>query len=295
MHKLRTGALAWLRSLPARFQEEFEGLAEGANLPLQRLSEWQYIEQCVQESCSAFVCLLNGQAWVGRNNDMSVPDMWGYLTIREVDGRIPTMSFGLEGYVFTPTGYNRDKLWLHCHYLPVQDTPRAARPHLPSYVLLTEALETCSSIGQVEALLDRIDRDDGMMLFAVDGKTNEFAIFECTCRSHTPRGPQGLCLVGTNHYCTGEAKQGSATSLSRYGRVEELVSALLSGEKKVEIPADLIAILADDRVEERHADWGTVYANVACPSSGAMWYTFGGYPAASRGHWQRVVTPWERG
>ena len=35
MTKLHQGALPWLRRLPKRFQDEFEGMAEGAQLPLQ--------------------------------------------------------------------------------------------------------------------------------------------------------------------------------------------------------------------------------------------------------------------
>ena len=44
LDKLRHGALPWLRSLPERFQEELEGLAEGAGLPLQRIAEWSFVE-----------------------------------------------------------------------------------------------------------------------------------------------------------------------------------------------------------------------------------------------------------
>jgi hypothetical protein len=36
-----------------------------------------------------------------------VPELWGYVTIREVEGRIPTISFSMEGDVFTPTGINK--------------------------------------------------------------------------------------------------------------------------------------------------------------------------------------------
>jgi hypothetical protein len=32
--KLRAGALPWLRRLPRRLQEEFEGVAQGAHVPL---------------------------------------------------------------------------------------------------------------------------------------------------------------------------------------------------------------------------------------------------------------------
>src|SRR5512140_1598846 len=37
MKKLAQGALPWLRRLPRRFQDELEGMAEGANIPLQHL------------------------------------------------------------------------------------------------------------------------------------------------------------------------------------------------------------------------------------------------------------------
>ena len=162
--------MPWLRTLPQRFQDELEGLAEGANLPLQRVAEWNYVESCVDDSCSGFVGRLGPHVWVARNNDMFAPDVWGYATIREVTGRIPTLSFGQEGDVFTATGVNRDRLWLHHQALPTSDAPRPGRPHLSGWVLLTDMLETCSTIGDVEARLGEVDRDEGMLLFAVDAR-----------------------------------------------------------------------------------------------------------------------------
>ena len=61
--------------------------------------------------------LIDGHAWVARNNDMFVPGIWGHATIREIKGRIPTLTFGQEGDVFTATGVNRERLWLHHHAL----------------------------------------------------------------------------------------------------------------------------------------------------------------------------------
>jgi hypothetical protein len=55
---------------------------------------------------------------------------------------------------------------------------------------------------------------------------------------------------------------------------------------------DMIRIMADDAIERRDPEFATVYANVACPASGEIWYTFGGYPAASAGNWQRLAWPW---
>ncbi|HEY5276336.1 MAG TPA: C45 family peptidase [Coriobacteriia bacterium] len=289
---LRRGAMPWLRTLPQRFQDELEGLADGANLPLQRVAEWNYVESCVDDSCSGFVGRLGPHVWVARNNDMFAPDAWGYATIREVTGRIPTLSFGQEGDVFTATGVNRDWLWLHHQALPTSDAPRPGRPHLSGWVLLTDMLETCSTIGDVEARLGEVDRDEGMLLFAVDGKSDEFAILECTCSGHARRAESGAWLVGTNHVNGAAPSAGDESSRSRQARMEAMATELYERELPASLPGDLVAMLADDGVERRRQNFATAYAAVACPGSGELWFTLGGYPAASRGVWQRVPWPW---
>jgi len=50
LQKLYVGALPWLRTLPKRFQEEFEGMAEGSNIPLQRLAEWASLRNAMQNN-----------------------------------------------------------------------------------------------------------------------------------------------------------------------------------------------------------------------------------------------------
>lgn len=297
MEKLHTGALPWLRSLPKRFRDEFEGMAEGANIPLQRLAEWAYIEECEIKQCSGAVCVFENQAWVARNNDLYMPELWGYVTIREVDGRIPTINFSMQGDVFTPTGINKEKLWLHYNFLPVWDSPTPNKPHVPAYVFLTEALELCRTISEVETLLNETDRDGGMLLFAVDGKNNEFALFDCMCSKYYRRDPSDGWIVGTNHYCACEDltlgdDEGSTSTLNRFERMEDLVRTLAASETLPNLPTDLIRILADDKIERRDEKAMTVYSNVACPSTGEIWYTFGGYPAASKGNWQRLEWAW---
>jgi hypothetical protein len=204
----------------------------------------------------------------------------------------------MEGDVFTPTGINKDRLWLHYNFLSAWDEPRPERPHVPPYVFLTEALELCRTISDVEALLNSTDRDGGMLLFAVDGKTDEFAIFECMCSKHYRRQPSNGWIVGTNHFCTcedlalTEADRGPLGTLSRFAQMEDLVQALFASQTPPNLPADLVQILADDAIERRDGQLITVYSNVACPSTGELWYTLGGYPAASRGNWQKLEWPW---
>ncbi len=298
MEKLHAGAVSWLRSLPPRFQEEFEGLAEGANIPIQLLAEFNYIEECDAMQCSGAIYPLENQVWVARNNDAYVPELWGYVIIREVEGRIPTINFSMEGDVFTPTGINKEKLWLHYNFLSAWDQPVPNKPHVPGYVFLTEALELCRDIRDVEALLKETDRDGGMLLFAVDGKKNEYALFECLCSKYYKREPSNGWMVGTNHFCAcedrtlSEADKKPLGTISRFNRMEYLLHTLSASPMAPDLPADLIRILADDQIERRDERIVTVYSNVACPSTGEIWYTFGGYPAASQGNWQRLEWPW---
>ncbi len=289
MLQLHQGALPWLRSLPKRFQDEFEGMAEGADLPLQKLAEWSYIEECESKHCSAAAGLIDKRAWIARNNDTYVPELWGYVTIREAEGRIPTINFGMEGDVFAPTGINKDKLWLHYNFLSAWDEPGPGKPHVPGYVFLTEALEVCRTLGDVEAFLNETHRDGGMMLFAVDGKTNDLAVFECLCAQHFRRDPSEGWIVGTNHFCACEDRtlgedEGSVSTLKRFRRMQRLVEALYTAPMAPSLPSDLVRILADDEIERRNKELVTAYAIVACPAGGEIWYTFGGYPAASAGN-----------
>ena len=298
MQRVHAGALPWLRRLPRRFQDELEGMAEGTGVPLEFLAEWSYIEEYEAEQCSGAVLLQQGRPWVARNNDLYVPELWGYATIREVEGRIPTISFTMEGDVFTPTGVNKERLWLHYNFLPVWDRPAPNKPHVPAFAFLTEALEICHTIRDVEVLLSETDRDGGMLLFAVDGKTDEFAVFDCMCSAHYRRQPSDGWIIGTNHYCAVEDRTLDARdelpggSVSRYRRMETLIHELSTSQAAANLPGDLIRILADDGVERRGEEVVTVYSNVACPGTGEIWYTFGGYPAASKGNWQRVEWPW---
>jgi hypothetical protein len=137
-----------------------------------------------------------------------------------------------------------------------------------------------------------------MLLFAVDGKNNEFAIFECLCSKHYRRQPSNGWIVGTNHFCAcedqtlTEADKRPLGTLSRFERMENLVQTVLNSQTPPNLPADLIQILADGAIERRDEPLITVYSSVACPSTGEIWYTFGGYPAASRGNWRILEWPW---
>jgi hypothetical protein len=173
----------------------------------------------------------------------------------------------------------------------------ANEPHVPPFIFMQEALETCRSLQDLEGMLKRIQRTDGMLLFAVDGKTDEFAIFECGHRIYYRREPVGAWIAGTNHYCMCEdpdpdPEDRPLNTFSRMKRMETLLGSLYSQAAPINIPADLIRLLADDEIERRGKTFATAYSAVVCAHTGEMWYTFGGYPAASKGDWQPLEWPW---
>ena len=217
--------------------------------------------------------------------------------MREVEGRLPTAIFGLEAAVFAGTGINGSRLWLHYNWLPANDEPGDDEAGWPAFVWLREALETCRTIDDLEALLGKIHRDGGMILFAVDGKSEAFGLFECGRSRHVRRERRADWIVGTNHPCEltsrGLRDADTAASQRRYWRLEALAGEVCGKPGGVTLPDDLIGLLADPEVEARGADFDTVYANVACPGRRAIWYTFGGYPAASTGAWRQLAWPWE--
>jgi hypothetical protein len=136
-----------------------------------------------------------------------------------------------------------------------------------------------------------------MLLFAVEGRTGACALYECGCTDVVKRLPTGGVLVATNHYVAHRrapsqaALDPSSSTLRRYDRLAALVGELAAQGTSAPV-RDLIRALADDGVEVREGDIVTAYANVACPAAQEIWYTFGGYPAASRGDWQPVAWPW---
>ena len=89
VEKLRCDALPWLRKLPLRFQEEIEGMSDGSGVPLERLAQWWFSESCLLKNCSAFVCEIDGKAWVGRNNDAWLPDLWDIPSFGKLKDAFP--------------------------------------------------------------------------------------------------------------------------------------------------------------------------------------------------------------
>ena len=233
---------------------------------------------------------IDGATWVARNNDIWAPDTWGYATIRDHADRIPTLSFGMPGETFTATGINRDRLWLHYHFLPGETAADPPEEAWFEFQWMTEALEMCKSLAEVEAWLHRQPRRGSMLLFAVDGRIGDRAVFECSPTSHCRWPDTGSAILGTNHSILG-GPEGTPESHRRRAALEHGVQELAASVNS-DPAMGLRDLLADPTVEQHRVGYGTVYSNVACPALGCLWATLGGFPAASCGDWRQIPWPW---
>lgn len=276
----------WFEALPGRYRQELHGVAAELGCPVLELVEtcagW---EEAPSRGCTSFIAAIDGAPWVGRNNDYLLPLWWDHAMVRDIPGRLSTLALGLPGDAFTGTGINEARLWLHTHWLPAPDRPQAAERWTP-FVWLREALETCATIADVESLLSATERDQGMALFAVDGKARAAALFECTCRSHLRADFRGPPLVAANHYqlvvVPGAADEGSR---SRQDRLERALRAAPGREA-------FAAALALAAVGEEGSDLGTVYSALADPAGGRIWYAADAFPAPLEGRWAPLEWPW---
>jgi hypothetical protein len=282
---LSAGAMDWHRSLPQRYQTELEGMADGSGVPLQRIAEWGYVDA---GGCSGYLRKEGQHLWIGRNNDLWVPDLWGYAIRRQVNGRLGFISFGMRGEIFAATGLNQAGLWLHYNHLPAFVPPEG--PAWTPYVLLTEMLETCKNPEEVETVLRTTKRTSGMLVFAAEGRQGTWAVLECSPQEVARLDCPGDFIAGTNHYQalqTPDPPESYAPeSVARLRKLEGLLDALPASSN----PETLIRVLAHPGVEQCDDGYGTVYANLCSPTQQKLWFTLGGFPAASQGNWQPI--PW---
>jgi predicted choloylglycine hydrolase len=286
--KFFTDGLIWFNKLPGVYQDELSAIADGSECKLEKIILWCFCDKFFLSGCTSFVCTVNNVPWVGRNNDYAGPGKWNFINILKADGKIPVMLFGLEAGIFSGTGFNDEKIWLHYNWLPSWDNPTLGESSLPSYVFIRQALETCSSVRELEQFLSLCIRDTGMALTVIDGKTNESNVYECTCNKFTKRKSETGFTVSANHHNEFSYPEGSQylddSSICRQKRVEELLMEDMDGN----VVNHFAKILSDPIVEQNETVSGTVYSVIACPSLNKIWYAAGGFPSASNGGWEDV-------
>jgi hypothetical protein len=261
-----------------------------------------------------------GRTWAARNCDWHEPTLMRgtAAVLHAAPGRIPIMTVGLMGDIDADTGLNAEGLWLHMHTLAASDEPRAGYSCISWLFWMREALELCSNLAEVEAFIQRTDRDRGVMLFACDGKSGEAAIFECSRSGYTriepwmvqtQVGEKRVCFA-TNHCQSKQPKDvdefgnvlpprvsPSNGTVSRYNRLRQVLTHAWPEDE----PHDLMEVLADERIEMRSTSPGsslrTIYSAVASPikEEAVVYFASGACPAASMGIWREIRPGFARG
>jgi len=288
LSQIKTGASAWIETLPEQYRLEARGLSDGSGCPMDLIAQWVFFDKFLDGGCTSFIITdNNGSAWIGRNNDYIAPKMWSHINIIAKKDIIPVMLFGMGGDLFSGTGYNKEKIWLHYNWLPVWDMP--GQGAYPPYVFLRMALESCRNKRELEKMLKYIPRNGGMNLFFVDGKDNTCAVYECTCNNFIKRELNYKYIAGANHYNIMSVPLDYEHDFSASHKRQKAAEDILAGMKNINFCIeDLISILSYPNIEQDNGLYGTVYANIACPATDKLYYACGGFPAASQSQWEFI-------
>ena len=324
-------AARWAATLPAHYQLQMAAFAAGAHASLTDVQQWLYADiaapsrrdvnalthasTLINQSgpmCSGVVTFDESfNPWTARNCDWHEPTLsrGTCAVFHRAPHRIPCVAMGLMGDIDADTGMNAERLWLHMHTLLAHDEPRAGVSCISWLFWMREALETCSSLAELERFITTTDRDRGVMLFASDGKTGDAAIYECTRSTFRRIDPWTLAsnrvLIATNHCQHKHPRDTDETgaplpprvstsngTVSRYNRLTQI----LSHAHPDHLPDDLCEVLADARVEMRTATPGstlrTIYSAVADPARSQAWFASSACPAASMGTWRHLRLAW---
>ena len=290
--KLQKEAMTWFYSIPEDYQKELQGMSKGSGVDLKKIADWYYSDKCIKNGCTSFFIKVNNNYWAGRNNDYILPKFWDHINIIKVEDKIPVMLFGLKGDIFTGTGYNKEKLWIHYNWLPIWDKPDNAVNVLEPFIFIRKALEECENLKDVEDLINTTKRTGGMNLFVLDGKKDECTVFECTGQTYIKRLPKGDYIIGANHYNSLEVPGEYSFDFNNSNKRQKRVKELIEKDDFKKAPQDLIDILSDKGVEQNTKRSKTVYANVACPAQDLIWFAYDGFPAASQSSWEKLRWDW---
>lgn len=304
---MRAQSQHWLAELPHHIQIEIDAMAAGAARPTAELADLLYADIAIPGDtgapdgpmCSAMVTQLHGASWVARNTDWYPPLLLRgcEAVVHNTPNRIPVIALGIRGDIDVDTGANAEGLWIHAHTMHAKQLPPSGKPRISWLFWLREALETCASLDDLEAMLTSVERDRGIILVALDSTSGDAAVFECGVDTHTRIEPDGPHLLATNHpaarHPTDPQRLARSQPSSTTARLQGLKDICQHHPPEVG-PDDLIDTLASDTVEMRSPPTlRTIYSAVAAPAKRECWFASGtpdGSPAASTGEWLRV--PW---
>ena len=173
--------------IPERYQREMEGLADGADVDLNKLRWMLVVSELTERYCSAFAVFGkatgNGKLYHGRNFDW----MMGAglqddaaLILYEPDGMLPFASAGYFGTVGALSGMNMEGISISQIGAINKD---GAFRGTPLMVMLRRILEEAKDLGKVTDIIANSKRTVGYNYVVADGKAMAAKAYE-TCAHH---------------------------------------------------------------------------------------------------------------
>lgn len=287
--RLERESASLLARLPEEYLLELESMAYGSGVKIERIAKWVVCGRYASFAGAGFIYDTGNDVWSGSIIDGAGPSLWRYVYVIEKECCFPAVIFGLEGELFPRTGYNSEKLWLHCNSLAAWDEPDEEEKAIPPNTFIRMALHKCRNLADLEHLLQSAARDCGMNLFAVDGKNRNYALYECTCKGAVKKQTGKRFIAATNNYADTKLPRGFALddmdSRKRLKRLEYLLET-----REISDPFhDFTAILADPEVERDIGYAGTVYACLSNSAREMHYLACNGFPAASQARFEEVT------
>jgi hypothetical protein len=266
-----------VRSIPARYREEIEGLAEGAGISVPDARFLQtFLDIHKLAACSTLTARSpDGRFVVGRNLDfpsMGIAHRYGVVFVIRGEGLRPVVSVGWPGLLGAITGLNDAGLTLAVMvvYL-VEDVPRG----IPWALQYRRALEEDDRVGAVAARLAAEGSTNSNNLLVADGGGDaEILEIRPSGVERFPRRDGAIC--STNHFLGAGRRPFTLhpqylSSYLRRGRLER-ESVRRSGSPTIaELRRALRAVAPP---------LGNLQSMILFPEERALLLAMGGVPAA---------------
>ena len=190
-------------SVPDRYLEEMQGLADGAGIPLKTLQRIHALPDLTSVTCASSVAAgaatQDGRLIQIRNLDWAIQSnvqRYAALIVHEPKGRRPFVSVGWLGFIGVLSGINRSGISVA--EIGAETTDANLRG-VPMPFLLRRVLEESDNLEQAAKIIKMGPRTVGYNYLLADAKTREAVALETT-RQHSAlfRMEEG-CLVRSDY------------------------------------------------------------------------------------------------
>jgi hypothetical protein len=288
--------------IPRRYQEEMQGVAAGAHLPLPIVLLINVLDDIANNipRCSALATLENGRPGggfiAGRNLDypLFIDLLVGHQTLFVVEPQRgqPFASLAWPGYIGVCTGLNRAGVALSQLSAMSRDTSLSG---LPAALRFRFGMETGDSLTGVAENILAAKGTIGNNVLLVSAQAAR--VLELSANRGAVRTPVAGLLTVTNHYQSAAMapwrgrfpKRPPFSALSSYYFSEAYSRARddrLQGlaQGKSISPESLQTILADGQI----ANPGTIASVVFYPGERTLWVARGQTPPVNQGPFQKI-------